>query len=155
MRQLTLLFLILTFLFCFPLAGQTEPDSSLLSSARASIDAGNNEWIKGFETGDPARVAAIFADNGMMFGSNGRVFKGKEALHQRIKQIMDYLGTDIKVTVSTLQVWVDGDTAYETGEYKYLYTKDGSQVTDEGTYCTMWHRQDDGKWKLVLDIPVK
>jgi len=134
---------------------QAAPDSTLLAEAKASIDAGNNEWIQGLEAGDPARVAAIFSEDGTMFGSKGRIFKGKDALLKIISQIMEYYGPGIKVTVSTLQVWVVGESAYETGEFAYEYTKDGTRHIDEGTYCTMWRRQADGKWKLVLDIPVK
>lgn len=147
--------LVLLFLYPVVLTGQAVPDSLLRAEAKASIDAGNKEWIKGFETGDAERVAAIFSEDGMMFGSQGRVFKGKDALLKRISQIMEYFGSDVKVTVSTIQIWTDGDVAYETGEFSYIYIKDGVQNSDEGTYCTMWRREASGKWKLVLDIPVK
>lgn len=147
--------LLALFFFTGYLYSQTLPDSAIFAEAKTSIDKGNQEWIAGFETGDPDRVAAIFAEDGMMFGSKGRTFKGKAALTERIRLIMEHYGSDLKVTVSTLQIWVAGDVAYETGEYAYHYSKEGNQQTVAGTYCTMWRRQDDGKWKLVLDIPVK
>lgn len=58
----------------------------------------------------------------------------------------------VEVTVITTTVWVDGDTAYETGTYKYVYTENGKPGKDEGKYMTSWKRLAPGEWKLVMDI---
>jgi ketosteroid isomerase-like protein len=60
----------------------------------------------------------------------------------------------IKVSVITVKIWVDGDTAYETGNYKYEYTEKGKPITEEGRYVTMWKRQVDGSWRLSMDMAV-
>ena len=60
----------------------------------------------------------------------------------------------IKVSVITVKIWLDGDTAYETGKYKYVYTEKGKPATKEGGYVTIWKRQSDGSWKLSMDLAV-
>lgn len=60
----------------------------------------------------------------------------------------------VKVTVTTVNVWVDGEIAYETGKYKYEYIENGKPGTDEGRYVTIWKRQKDGSWKLFMDMAV-
>ena len=60
----------------------------------------------------------------------------------------------VKVTVTTVDVWLDGDVAYETGKYKYEYTEKGKAAIEEGRYVTMWKRHKDGGWKLAMDMGV-
>jgi uncharacterized protein (TIGR02246 family) len=127
---------------------------SLLEEAKTAITKGNQQWIEGFEKGDAGLIAAIFAEEGIWLGGNGKAHKG-QALLDRIKGFIKYYGPGVKITVTSTAVWVDGETAYETGKFVYNYQKDGKPVTDEGRYATIWKRQKDGSWKLILDMPVK
>jgi uncharacterized protein (TIGR02246 family) len=135
---------------------KTTPDtpSPFLEEARAAIDKGNRQWIEGWEKGDAALVASIFTEDGTMLGSKGRVYKGYQQIFERQKAVMKALGAGVKVEVTTTALWVDGETAYETGKYVYRYQEDGKPVTDEGRYATVWKRRKDGSWKLFLDIGV-
>ncbi len=67
---------------------------------------------------------------------------------------MQVVGQEVKVTVTTVKAWRDGDTAYETGNYAYRYQDKGKPATEEGRYVTMWKRQKDGSWKLAMDMGV-
>jgi len=73
---------------------------------------------------------------------------------ERQKAAMHGPDPGVKVTATTVNVWLDGDTAYETGKYKYEYTVKGKPGTDEGRYVTIWKRQKDGSWKLSMDMGV-
>jgi ketosteroid isomerase-like protein len=45
-----------------------------------------------------------------------------------------------------------GDMGYTWGRYEYRDRKaDGKEVVETGTYVTIWRRQADGSWKVVLD----
>jgi len=67
---------------------------------------------------------------------------------------MQSVGQGVKVTVTTVDVWLDGDTAFETGKYAYQYQDKGKPATDEGRYVAMEKRQKDGSWKLAMDMRV-
>jgi ketosteroid isomerase-like protein len=56
--------------------------------------------------------------------------------------------------VVTVKIWLDGESAYETGKYKYEYAEKGKPTTEEGRYVTIWKRQDDSSWKLSMDMAV-
>jgi ketosteroid isomerase-like protein len=73
---------------------------------------------------------------------------------ERQKAAMQSVTRPITVSVVTVKIWLDGDTAYETGKYNYEYTEKGKPATEEGRYVTMWKRQSDGAWKLSLDMAV-
>jgi uncharacterized protein (TIGR02246 family) len=140
--------------------GQTENqmaapnESNALADVRRAIDKGNAQWSEGWAKGEPAMVAAIFADDGVQLAGNGKIFKGPQQISEHQKAAMQSVDPDVKVTVTTGTVWLDGDTAYETGKYKYEYKEKGKPAIDEGHYVTVWKRQKDGSWKLAMDMGV-
>jgi uncharacterized protein (TIGR02246 family) len=128
--------------------------SDTLADVRRAIDKGNEQWIEGWKKGDAAMVAAIFADDGVQLAGSGKIFKGPQQILERQKASMQGVDPGVKVTVTTVNVWLDGDTAYETGKYKYEYIEKGKPSKDEGRYVTIWKRQKDGSWKLSMDMGV-
>jgi ketosteroid isomerase-like protein len=45
-----------------------------------------------------------------------------------------------------------GDLGYTWGRYEYRdHGADGKVSVDTGTYVTVWRRQVDGSWKVILD----
>jgi len=131
------------------------PNSSeALADVRRAIDKGNAQWSEGWAKGEPAMVAALFADDGVQLAGKGKIFKGPEQISEHQKTAMQSVDPGVKVTVTTSTIWLDGDTAYETGKYKYEYKEKGKPAVDEGRYVTVWKRQKDGSWKLAMDMGV-
>jgi len=137
-----------------PSAAAAAAESPELTAVRRAIDQGNAQWSEGWLKGDAAKVAAIFAPDGVQLGGNGKVIKGRQAIAERQKAAMQGADPGVKVTVTTTAVWLDGDTAYETGKYRYEYTEKGKPGVDEGQYVTVWKHQKDGSWKLSMDMGV-
>jgi uncharacterized protein (TIGR02246 family) len=140
--------------------GQIQDQTALLSASDAwtdvkrAIDNGNAQWSEGWAKGDPAMVAAIFADDGVQLAGNGKIFKGPQQISEHQKAAMQGVDPGVKVTVTTVTIWLHDDTAYETGKYKYEYKVKGKPATDEGRYVTIWKRQNDSSWKLAMDMGV-
>jgi uncharacterized protein (TIGR02246 family) len=127
-------------------------ESDALADVRRAIDKGNAQWSEGWAKGEAAMVAAIFADDGVQLTGSGKMFKGPQQISEHQKAAMQSVDPGVKVTVTTGTVWLDRDTAYETGKYKYEYKEKGKSTTDEGRYVTVWKRQKDGSWKLAMDV---
>jgi uncharacterized protein (TIGR02246 family) len=134
-------------------AAPAEPDAAL-AEVRRAIDKGNAQWSEGWAKGDATMVAAIFAEDGVQLAGSGKIIKGRQQIAERQKAAMQGADPGVKVTVMTTHVWLDGDTAYETGKYKYEYKEKGKPGVDEGRYVTIWKRQKDGSWKLSMDMGV-
>jgi uncharacterized protein (TIGR02246 family) len=128
--------------------------SEAWTDVRRAIDKGNAQWSEGWAKGAPAMVAAIFADDGVQLAGNGKIFKGPQQISEHQKAAMQGVDPGVKVTVTTVTVWLHDDTAYETGKYKYEYKVKGKPARDEGRYVTIWKRQKDGSWKLAMDMGV-
>lgn len=135
-----------------PAAAPAGPDA--LAEVRKAIDKGNAQWSEGWAKGDATMVAAIFAEDGVQLAGSGKIIKGRQQIAERQKAAMQGADPGVKVTVTTTHVWLDGDTAYETGKYKYEYTEKGKPGKDEGRYVTVWKHQKDGSWKLSMDMGV-
>jgi hypothetical protein len=126
-----------------------SPDA--VAEVRRIIEKGNAQWVEAWAKGDP-RASRL-----PKMGSTGRqskLVKGRQAIFERQKAAMAGADLGVKVTVTTVDVWLDGDVAYETGKYKYEYTEKGKPAIEEGRYVTMWKRQKDGGWKLAMDMGV-
>jgi ketosteroid isomerase-like protein len=53
---------------------------------------------------------------------------------------------------SEAEVSSSGDLGYTWGRYEYRdKAADGRSVVETGSYVTIWRRQADGSWKVVLD----
>jgi len=125
-----------------------------LAEARKAIDKGNAQWIEAWDKADASLIAALFAPDGILLRRNGKFSKGPEQILERMKPVLESAGKGVKATVTTVDLWLDGETAYETGTYTYKYQENGKPVNDEGRYVTIWKRQSDGAWKIVMDMGV-
>ena len=157
MKRITL-FLIATLIVAFfsEMEGQENKNdqSTALADARKAIDKGNAQWVDAWDKADASLIAGLFAADGALLGRNGKSFKGPNQILERMKTVMEAAGKGVKATVTTVDLWLDGDTAYETGKYSYTSQEKGQPVTDEGRYVTIWRRQSDGSWKIIMDMGV-
>jgi uncharacterized protein (TIGR02246 family) len=133
-------------------APQAPVVAGSLEEARRAIDKGNAQWSEAWAKRDSSMIASLFADDGVLLLGNGKMIKGPAQIAERQKTAMMGADPGVKVTVTTMNVWLDGDTAYESGRYKYEYTEKGKPGVDEGRYITAWRHQKDGGWKLVMDV---
>src|SRR4030095_12796597 len=123
-----------------------SPAADTLENVKRAIDKGNAQWSEGWAKSDSNMVAAIFAEDGVWLVGGGVLVKGGEQIATRLKTAMQDLDPGVKVIVTTTDVWLDGDTAYETGKYQYIYTEKGKAGTYQGRYVTCWKRQTGGSW---------
>src|SRR5436309_2230794 len=85
-----------------------------LEDARRAIDKGNAQWSEGWAKRDAALIASLFAEDGVQLLTSGKIIKGPKEIGERQKAAMMGADPGVKVTVTTKNVWLVGDTAYET-----------------------------------------
>jgi uncharacterized protein (TIGR02246 family) len=136
-------------------AKQEASQAARLAEVRAAIDEGNAAAMRAWTKGDAALFVSSFADDGVELRPDGSVIKGREKILEFVKGSMKRLGPGVELTVRTTNVWLDGDTAYETGKSVYKYTEQGQPKTFETLFTTVWKKRRDGRWKIVADLPVR
>ena len=97
-----------------------------------------------------AAFADWFADDGVALGNGAAPLIGKVA----IERSANWSPKDYQLTWTPTdgQMGPSGDMGYTWGHFEG-HSKDanGNPVTTTGRYMTIWRKQKDGSWKVVLD----
>ncbi len=133
-------------------ARASAPDSA---AVRAAIDAGNAAFIRAWQTGDADLFASLFADDGALLRPGGGLTVGREDIHSRMRDVFARVRMTAG-TIATADVFVIGETAYETGAWNFTIGPIGSTTIepDSGHYVEVWKRDGSGAWKIWRDIGV-
>lgn len=126
-----------------------QTSDSEMAKLRRAIDAGNAVWVEAWAKGDATMLPDTFTTDGKELVAGGKVFKGHKQILALMSETMRKRGGKAKLTVTTTDVWLDGNTAYETGTAVYEFTVDGQPQRLERRYFTVWKRQSKGRvWKI-------
>lgn len=154
-RSLMLFFAII-FVFVGVAQGQNSSQSSVTDpEIRKSIDAGNAKYISAFAKSDAGALADLYDESGSRLSPKGVVVRGRPAIAESVAGFMKSVTGPIKVSIETQDLWLIDDLVYETGMYAYTFTPPGKSETQTGGhYVTIWKRQSDGSWKILVDMGV-
>jgi uncharacterized protein (TIGR02246 family) len=148
------------FVFLFVFAGLVHAQAPAQSSVtdpeiRKAIDAGNAKYIDAFARSDAGALSGLYDESGSRFSPKGVVVRGRPAIAQSVAEFMKSVTGPIKVSIETQDLWAVDDLVYETGKYTYTFTPPGKSETQTGGhYVTIWKRQADGGWKIIVDMGV-
>jgi ketosteroid isomerase-like protein len=143
---LTLLLVILLFSAPTSLPAQ-QPD-------RATVVAREKE-IRALESAMMAAAAgymSFYAEDAVELPCGAQMILGKESISKTMTFLDD---KNNRLTWSPVHVYVSasGDLAYAFGNFEFRSVgKDGVPAVEQGKYTTVWKKQRDGKWKVVLDM---
>jgi uncharacterized protein (TIGR02246 family) len=116
-------------------------------AVRYSVDEGNRKFGAAAARKDYAGMAALYTDNAKVLPPDAPIVTGKKAIEEFWRAAATALGlTD--VTLKTVDLEVTGDTAYEVGEADLKLGSGQAKVK----YLVVWHRGNDGQWRLHRDI---
>jgi ketosteroid isomerase-like protein len=90
-----------------------------------------------------------FAEDGVEVVDGGG-FDTKDAMR---KQPPWPDGTSLTWTPAKAEMAASGDLGYTYGNYVYtVKNKEGKLVANYGKYTSIWKKQKDGQWKVILDM---
>jgi ketosteroid isomerase-like protein len=101
-----------------------------------------------FSMQDAAGIAELYTENAMVFPAGSDIIKGKNAIQEFWKAVMDLLGIR-EVKLDIVEVELHDAVATEVGRYQLI--GDGGEVKDQGKYIVIW-KQEGGQWKIHRDI---
>jgi len=131
-----------------------QQESADVREVIENYNANLNRW---YASGDIDSVVTVFAEDARMMPSNFPAIEGREAIRGFWKQAMT-LG-QWNFNLETVSVIANGSIAVELGRYTLKFTP-GEEAPpgmngyeDIGDYVCYWRLEDDGKWRIVYDIP--
>ena len=118
----------------------------------AAIIKVTEEYSASTNAGDFERWMSVWTENGIQYFPDAPPRYGKEHIAVAMQpgfDTLDFQGFAIDLT----EVRVFGDQAYAHGTYGYSMTpKKGGETTKiSGKFLTIWVKQADGSWKILID----
>jgi ketosteroid isomerase-like protein len=107
--------------------------------ARATASRGVNGWLE------------YFADSGMQVVP-GRNVVGKAAIRDLMAPSLGDTTRSLTWGPTSAAVSEDGSLGYTVGRWERTARAKDSTLVSRGSYVTIWRKQADGAWKVVLDV---
>ena len=146
------LFLLITLCAIFQIgnliAQETRDEASLLVQYDRDFDTATAErgvdgWV------------AYFAPNGSMLSDTSKPTTGLTEIRAAMKAAFDDSSFSLRWHPTKSEMMIPGVIGYTVGKYVRLRkNKEGKIMKWIGTYSTIWKKQPDGSWKIVMDSGV-
>lgn len=140
-----LLFVIGFALAATSLAQRSQDAAEVLKQAdvdfaKATAEKGIEGWV------------SYFAEDGMQVTPEGNI-RGHAAIREYMGPAFANPDFALAWKPTAADISQSGDLGYTTGTYE-SHGKDaqGKAVVRTGRYVTIWKKQPDGKWRVVVDI---
>jgi ketosteroid isomerase-like protein len=131
----------------------TRPIAS--ASAKSTADTLKQleaDFMKAAAQRGSAGYMSYYADDAVELPNGGPVIQGKENIAKGMA-FLDDKNNHLTWTPTGADISSSGDLGYTYGAYEFRSKdKDGKLVLDHGKYTSIWKKQKDGSWKVVLDM---
>jgi ketosteroid isomerase-like protein len=134
------------------LSGQQLPASKPPSAGAAKIRALERAMMVAGEEKGSTGYMSFYADEAVELPDGADTLQGKEAISKTMG-FLDDKNNRLTWEPVRVDVAASGDLAYSYGNYEFRSIgKDGKPAVERGKYTTVWKKQKDGHWKVVLDM---
>ena len=148
---LTLLAVILLFSTPTSLPAQ-QRDRATVVAREKEIRALESAMMAAAADKGAAGYMSFYAEDAVELPNGAQMILGKESIGKTMTFLDD---KNNRLTWSPVHVYVSasGDLAYAFGNFEFRSVgKDGVPAVEHGKYTTIWKKQRDGKWRVVLDM---
>jgi ketosteroid isomerase-like protein len=132
-----------------------NPRPLALASPKASADTLRQlegEFMKATAERGSAGYMSYYADDSVEVPNGGPIIQGKVNIAKGMG-FLDQKGNHLTWTPVGADISASGDLGYTYGTYEFRSKdKGGKLVIDHGKYTSIWKKQQDGSWKVVLDM---
>jgi len=118
-----------------------------ISDIQTTIQALSENLESALESGNAAKMAEFYTENGMLLPAGSGFVKGKKAIKEYWQASIDMGIKNLKLDI--IEVEKHDDTAIEMSKFTLISADD--QVIDSGKGIVIWKNKN-GAWKLHRDI---
>ena len=127
------------------------PEPVDLNAARNAIMAVDKAWSE--TTADLETMMSFFAEGARFLPPDAPQANGRAEIEQNMSAMMAVPGFVLNWSANFSDVSDSGDLGYSIGAFEMTVDgPDGTPITRNGKYTTVWKKQKDGKWKAVADM---
>lgn len=132
----------------FVLACQPQQSDTLSETEISAVMEATTQYSTAIINGDFEKLRSFMGDDIIMMPPGSEALSGIDAAVGFIQN-----GPEIEGNISPDQVEGSGNQAYVRGAYNLTFmVNDSTQMQENGKYIEIWKKQEDGSWKVSLDI---
>ena len=95
---------------------------------------------------------SYYAEDAVEVPNNDAIIQGKTNIAKTM-EFLDDKNNHLTWTPVGADISASGDMGYTYGTYEFTSSdRNGKPVVDHGKYASIWKKQKDGSWKVVLDM---
>lgn len=95
---------------------------------------------------------SYYAEDAAELPNGADMLQGKETIAKTMG-FLDDKNNHLTWTPVHADMAASGDLGYTYGTYEFRFVdKDGKPVIENGKYASVWKKQSDGSWKVVMDM---
>lgn len=150
--KLSLSRFVVPFLLLVSSVAAQQPDRGTVSAREKEIRALEFAMMTAAAEKGAAGYMSFYAEDAVELPNGAGMLLGKESIG-RTMTFLDDKNNRLTWSPVHVDVSASGDLAYSFGNYEFRSIgKDGKPSVEHGKYTTIWKKQKDGKWKVVLDM---
>ena len=129
-----------------PADSRAADEKALRDQDAASLAAWNSK--------DPEKVVALYADDATMVIPNAPAIHGKEAMRSGLKEALADPNFKLDFSPTGAEASKSGDLGYVKGTYTVTASdpKVKKPTVEKGNYLIVYKKQADGSWKIINDF---
>lgn len=149
----TFFFILITALLAGVLLSNGHPYASASQKDNAdTLRQLEAEFMKAAAEHGSQGYLSYYADNAVEVPNGGPIIQGKVNIAKGMG-FLDQKDNHLTWMPVGADISVSGDLGYTYGTFEFRSKgKDGKTVVDHGKYTSIWKKQKDGSWKVVLDM---
>lgn len=143
---------VLSVLVAGAVGGMAVGKAVLQDPAAEVLMQADRDFAAAVAEGGADAWATWFAEDGAMIQPRVGEVRGRAAIRELMAGL-DEPGASLHWTPDRADIAASGDLGWTTGHYVSESTAaDGTPQRAEGLYVSIWRRQADGSWKVVMDL---
>lgn len=136
---------------CQPGAGYQAGTTSATSTQQDELRSASVEWDAVFNSGDTAKLAALYATDAVSMPPGAPTLRGRDALQADFRSFMEANTARHETMVDGIVT--DGNLAVEYARYRMTSRPrtGGAEMVETGRHVET-RRKIDGRWQIVVEI---
>jgi ketosteroid isomerase-like protein len=129
------------------------PDAGTMSAWESEVMEADRAFNQATSERGAAGWVSFFAPNGSMISTGVGEVRGTEAIQAAMEGVFADASYTLTWEPSRAEVSTGGDLGYTVGRYTSVRVGNlGQEVRSSGVYVSIWRRQEDGSWKVEMDL---
>lgn len=129
-----------------------RPAASAPQATAETLKQLEGEFMKAAAEKGSSGYMSYYADDAVEVPNGGALIQGKIDIAKGMG-FLDDKNNSLTWAPVGADISASGDLGYTYGTFEFRSKdKDGKVVVDHGKYTSIWKKQKDGTWKVVLDM---